>query len=73
MFNKLFTPPSAVVIATKELEDSKRDLLVYQSRAEHSTKMVEYYTGVVKRLETYIKSNTKTASITDVEQFKAQR
>lgn len=49
-----FSVPSANELARKELEESKRLLLVEQARAEHSTKMVEFYQGVVTRLESYL-------------------
>lgn len=49
-----FSVPSAAELARRELEESKRLLLVEQARAEHSAKMVEFYQGVVTRLEGYL-------------------
>lgn len=49
-----FVVPSATKLAERELEETKRLLLVEQARAEHSAKMVEFYQGVVVRLEKYL-------------------
>lgn len=49
-----FKTPSAEEIAKEELEEAKRNLLAQQAAAEHAVKMVEYYQGVVARLETYV-------------------
>ena len=54
IFKRLFGPPSALEIAQKELEDTKRLLLAQRAVAEHSAKMVEYYDGMVRRLAAYI-------------------
>ena len=53
---RLFKTPDAVTLASRDLEEAKRQLLVTQSAAEHSAKMVEYYQGVVKRLSNYVQS-----------------
>lgn len=49
-----FVVPSATKLAERELEETKRLLLVEQASAEHSAKMVEFYQGVVVRLENYL-------------------
>ena len=49
-----FAVPSATTLAQRELEESKRLPLVEQARAEHSAKMVEFYQGVIARLEGYL-------------------
>lgn len=55
---QLFKTPTALEIATRNLEDAKRELLAFHASSEHSTKMVEYYSGVVTRLSNYIKEET---------------
>ena len=57
-FKQVFKVPSALSIASRELEDAKRDLLAYQANAEHAAKMVEYYQNLVSRLSEYIKIET---------------
>ena len=53
---RIFKTPDAVTLASRDLEEAKRQLLVTQAQAEHSTKMVEYYQGVVTRLSNYVQS-----------------
>ena len=57
-FPKLFRSPSAAEIAQRDLEEAKRILLAQQAAAEHATKMVEYYQGVVIRLTQYVQQET---------------
>ena len=45
-----FKTPDAVTLDSRILEEAKRQLLDYQELVEHSTKMVEYYQGVVNHL-----------------------
>ena len=62
-FLRIFKTPDAVSIASHDLEEAKRVLLVTQAQAEHATKMVEYYQGVVQRLSKYVQEGMKqTAS-----------
>ena len=62
MFNKhIFKVPSALQIASRDLENTKRDLLAAQAAAEHSAKMVEYYKGVVARLSSYIQEESQAS------------
>ena len=59
MFLKqVFKVPSALSIASRELEEAKRDLLAVQASAEHAALMVTYYQGLVERLNNYIKMET---------------
>ena len=53
---RLFKTPDAVTLASRDLEEAKRQLLVTQAQAEHATKMVEYYQGVVNRLSNYVQA-----------------
>ena len=58
MFKQVFKTPSALIIASRELEEAKRNLVATQATAEHAAKMVEFYSGVVNRLSNYIKIET---------------
>ena len=51
---RFFKTPDAVTLASRDLEEAKRQLLVTQAQAEHSAKMVEYYQGMVSRLSNYV-------------------
>lgn len=53
---RIFKTPDAITLASRDLEEAKRQLLVTQAQAEHATKMVEYYQGVVSRLSNYVQS-----------------
>lgn len=53
---RLFKTPDAITLASRDLEEAKRQLLVTQAQAEHATKMVEYYQGVVNRLSSYVQA-----------------
>lgn len=57
---QLFKTPDATSIASRDLEEAKRNLLAMQATAEHATKMVEYYQGVVQRLSNYVQSEVST-------------
>lgn len=61
-FNPFHTP-SATEIAQRELEEAKRILLAQQAAAEHATKMVEYYQGVVCRLTQYVQQETSAPPV----------
>lgn len=58
----LFKTPDAITIASRDLEEAKRNLLSMQSAAEHAAKMVEYYEGVVNRLSNYVRAEVNQAS-----------
>jgi len=54
----LLRVPTADVLAVKELEDAKRDLLRSQTALDYTKRMVEYHQDRVKRLTAYVeKSN----------------
>ena len=57
LIRAMFRPPSAEVIALRELEDAKRDLLRVQDTQEYAARMVEYHKGKIKRLTLFLKSN----------------
>jgi hypothetical protein len=50
----LFRTPSAAVLAQRELEDAKRELLHYQSIQECSKRMSEYQSDRIRRLTSYL-------------------
>ena len=49
------SPPAALVLAARELEDAKRGLLSAQSSREYADDMVKYYESKIKRLTGYLK------------------
>jgi hypothetical protein len=49
------SPPAALVLAARELEDAKRGLLSAQSSREYADGMVKYYESKIKRLTGYLK------------------
>jgi predicted outer membrane protein len=54
----LLRVPTADVMAVRELEEAKRDLLRSQSAQDYAKRMVEYHQDRVKRLSAYVeKSN----------------
>ena len=52
---KFLLPPSAEVLAMRELEDSKRRLLEAQSGREYADSMCKYHEAKIKRLTSYVK------------------
>jgi hypothetical protein len=52
---KLWTAPSAEVLALRELEESKRRLLEAQTAREYAESMCKYREAQIKRLTAYIK------------------
>jgi hypothetical protein len=52
---KLWSTPSAEVIALRELEDAKRKLLDAQTSREYAESMCKFRESQIKRLTTYIK------------------
>ena len=52
---KILLPPSAEVLAMRELEDSKRRLLEAQSGREYADSMCKYHEAKIKRLTSYVK------------------
>jgi hypothetical protein len=51
----LYAPPSPEVIAMRELEESRRELLNAHTRQEYSLKMVEFHKNKIKRLTLFLK------------------
>jgi hypothetical protein len=49
------SPPAALVLAARELEDAKRGLLSAQSSREYADGMCKYYESKIKRLNAYLK------------------
>lgn len=60
-FKQLFKTPSALQLAMRELEESKRELLAMHASAEHAQKMVEYYEGAINRLTQYVKTESQSS------------
>lgn len=50
-----FTPPGAVVLAARELEEAKRQLLEAQSGREYADGLCRYHTARITRLTSYLK------------------
>lgn len=55
----LYTPPSAEVIALRELEESKRRLLEALSAREYAESICRYHEARVKRLTAYLHKATE--------------
>ena len=54
----LLRVPTADIMAVRELEEAKRELLRSQSAQDYAKRMVEYHQDRVKRLTAYVeKSN----------------
>jgi hypothetical protein len=51
----LFTAPSPEQMAQRELEISRRELLIAHTAQEYSAKMVEFHTAKIKRLTLFLK------------------
>lgn len=56
---KLWTTPSAEVLALKELEESKRRLLEAQTAREYADSMCKYREAQIKRLTAYLHKVTE--------------
>lgn len=56
---RFFKTPDAVTLASRDLEEARRQLLVAQATAEHSALMVSYYAGMVSRLSNYVQSEVR--------------
>ena len=52
---KMWATPSAEVIALKELEEAKRQLLESQTTREYADSMCKFREAQIKRLTAYIK------------------
>jgi hypothetical protein len=49
-----FRTPSADMLAWRELEEAKRELLRSQSAMDYTKRMVEYHQDRIKRLSAYV-------------------
>ena len=58
---KIYSTPSAEVIALRELEDAKRKLLDAQSGREYADSMCKYHEARIKRLTAYLHKATEEA------------
>ncbi len=56
-FKNLFQPRSAAVLALIELEESKRQFLVYKASEEQGKHLAKYYSEKISRLEAYLKGD----------------
>lgn len=52
----LLRKPSAMRIATTQLDDARRALLEHQSAAEYHSHMSAYYAQAIERLESFVKA-----------------
>lgn len=51
----IYAPPSPETIALRELEESRRELLVAHTQQEYASKMVEFHKNKIKRLTAFLK------------------
>ena len=51
----LYAAPSPETLALRELEQSRRDLLISHTQQEYSLKMVEFHKNKIKRLTAFLK------------------
>jgi hypothetical protein len=58
----LYAPPSPETIALRELEESRRELLVAHTQQEYALKMCEYHKGKIKRLTLFLKETMEEQS-----------
>jgi len=61
-----FRMPSADMMAIKELEQAKRELLQMQTAKDYSSRMVEYNQDRIRRLTTHIAKLNTVPTLTDV-------
>lgn len=60
-FLSLFKTPAAIVIAARELEEARRQLLRSQSAAEYASRISAYHQDRIKRLSSYLVEANKAA------------
>lgn len=63
-----FRMPSADVMAIKELEQAKRELLAMQTAKDYSSRMVEYNQDRIRRLTVHISKSTAIPTLKDAVQ-----
>jgi len=61
-FLNLFKTPSAIVIAARELEEARRQLLQSQSAAEYANRISAYHLDRIKRLSSYLVEANKESA-----------
>jgi hypothetical protein len=54
IFKQFFTLPNADVLAVRELEQAKRELLQMQTAQDYAKSMCVYHAERVKRLSAYV-------------------
>lgn len=54
-----FRKPSAEILAQRELEDAKRELLAAQAGLEYAAAMVDYHTSRIQRLSAMVKGGVQ--------------
>lgn len=54
----VFMPPSAKVLALRELEDAERKLLEAQTGREYADSMCKYHEARIRRLTAYLRDST---------------
>ena len=55
----LFRPAPPEVLAARELDDARRQLLQAQSAAEYADAMCAYHQARIERLQGYLRGETK--------------
>ena len=58
-FAGLFRPAPAQVLAARELDEARRQLLQAQSAEEYAHSMAEYHQARIARLERYLAGDAK--------------
>jgi adenine-specific DNA methylase len=61
-FSNYFKQPSAEVLAQRELEDARRELLSAESAAEYAQQMAAYHAARIARLTAFINRSTTTTT-----------
>lgn len=54
---EIMSKPSAEVLAQREYEEARRELLKAQSAYEYAAALVAYHKARVERLDSYLKAN----------------
>jgi len=57
-----FKAPSPFAMATKELEEAQRELLIAQSAAEYALNICEFNTDRIGRLSKYLRAQVEDKS-----------
>lgn len=54
-FSRFFRTPTAREIAQRDIEEARRKFLAEKAAAEYHEKLAEYYAGVEKRLNQFVR------------------